>query len=63
MLLRYSFCMYKEADAIDAAVQKVLDGQDLGGLEIRTGDLGGSATTSDVGDAVCNVLKDLLGSR
>lgn len=62
MMLRYSFCMYKEADAIDAACEKVLDAKDVGGLEVRTGDLGGSASTSQVGDAVCSVLKQMLSS-
>jgi len=52
--------LYREADAIDAAVEKVLDSKDIGGLEVRTGDLGGVATTSEVGDAVCEVLKSLL---
>jgi 3-isopropylmalate dehydrogenase len=60
MMLRYSFCMYDEADKIDKAVEIVLDGKDIGGLQVRTGDLGGSASTSDVGDAVCEILKKLL---
>ncbi|TLD31875.1 3-isopropylmalate dehydrogenase [Venturia nashicola] len=63
MMLRYSFCLLDEATLIEKAVEKVLDGKDIGGLEIRTGDLGGSATTSEVGDAVCRVLKELLASR
>lgn len=37
MLLRYSCQMTKEADAIEKAVEKVLDSKDIGGLEIRTG--------------------------
>src|SRR5271170_2320273 len=37
MMLRYSFGMTREADAIEKAVEKVLDGKDIGGLEIRTG--------------------------
>jgi len=60
MLLRYSCCMYKEADAIEAAVERVLNSKDIGGLEVRTGDLGGKSSTSEVGDAVCEVLKELL---
>jgi 3-isopropylmalate dehydrogenase len=63
MMLRYSFCMYAEADAIDKAVEIVLDGKDSGGLEVRTGDLGGSASTSQVGDAVCEALKGLLEKK
>lgn len=46
MLLRYSLDMSAEADAIDAAVDTALqDG-------VRSRDLGGNASTSDVGDAV-----------
>ncbi|KLO97747.1 probable 3-isopropylmalate dehydrogenase beta [Fusarium fujikuroi] len=60
MMLRYSFLLEKEADAIEQSVSKVLDTKEGGGLEIRTKDLGGSAKCSEVGDAVCKVLKDLL---
>jgi 3-isopropylmalate dehydrogenase len=60
MLLRYSCEMAKEAEAIEKAVEKVLDSKDIGGLEIRTGDLGGTASTKEVGEAVCKVLKDML---
>lgn len=60
LLLRYSCDLTEEATAIEAAVAKVLDSKAAGGLEIRTGDLGGSATTKEMGDAVCRVLRDLL---
>jgi 3-isopropylmalate dehydrogenase len=60
MMLRYSFCMYAEADAIDAAVEKVLDAKEAGGLQVRSGDLGGTASTSQVGDAVCDVMREEL---
>jgi len=50
-LLRYSLGLLQEASAIEHAVAQVLDSKDVGGLEIRTPDLGGNATTSDVGDA------------
>ncbi|GKU06837.1 3-isopropylmalate dehydrogenase [Fusarium langsethiae] len=60
MMLRYSFLLEKEADAIEQAVAKVLDTKDAGGLEIRTKDLGGNAVCSEVGDAVCKVLVDIL---
>jgi len=60
MMLRYSFGLNQEATAIEAAVEKVLDGKDIGGEEIRSGDLGGSATTREMGDAVCQVLQELL---
>jgi 3-isopropylmalate dehydrogenase len=63
MMLRYSFDMHEEALAVEAAVEKVLDGKDIGGLEIRTGDLGGKATTREVGDAVCRVLQETLQSQ
>lgn len=36
MMLRYSFGMVEEAQAIDRAVEKVLDAKDIGGFEIRT---------------------------
>lgn len=60
LMLRYSFDMNEEALAIEAAVEKVLDGKDIGGLEVRTGDLGGQATTKEVGDAVCRALENVL---
>lgn len=60
MMLRYSFNLPVEAAAIEAAVEKVLDGKDIGGLEIRSGDLGGKATTKEIGDAVCKVLEQIL---
>lgn len=63
MMLRYSFAMYDEATAVEAAVEKVLDGTDIGGLQIRTGDLGGKATTQEVGDAVCQVLQQILNKQ
>jgi 3-isopropylmalate dehydrogenase len=46
MLLRHSLGLAEQADRIEAAVAKALaDG-------IRGGDLGGNATTSEIGDAV-----------
>jgi 3-isopropylmalate dehydrogenase len=60
MLLRYSFLLEEEAAAVEAAVVHVLDSKEAGGLEIRTGDLGGTATCSEVGDAVCKKLETLL---
>jgi 3-isopropylmalate dehydrogenase len=60
LMLRYSFGMSHEAELVESAVRKVLDGKDIGGLEIRTRDLGGSAGTAEVGDAVCGVLTGLL---
>ena len=63
MMLRYSFDMGEEALAIEQAVEKVLDGKDIGGLEIRTGDLGGKATTKEVGDAIVDVLRQILSGH
>ncbi|KAH8171971.1 isocitrate/isopropylmalate dehydrogenase domain-containing protein [Sarocladium implicatum] len=60
MLLRYSFLLEDEARAIEKAVVHVMDAKAAGGLEVRTGDLGGKATCSQVGDAVCAQLRVLL---
>ncbi|OAG42683.1 hypothetical protein AYO21_02966 [Fonsecaea monophora] len=49
-------CMQAEATAIENAVEKVLDGKDIGGLKVRTRDLGGHATMEEVGDAVYETL-------
>lgn len=60
LLLRYSLGLTDEALQIEQAVAKVLDGKDIGGLEIRTGDLRGKHNTIEVGDAVCRVLGEIL---
>ena len=60
MMLRYSFQLEKEAKAVEDAVRKVLDAQSIQGHELRTKDLGGDATTQQVGDKVVEVLKSLL---
>ncbi|KAK4503865.1 hypothetical protein PRZ48_004780 [Zasmidium cellare] len=60
MMLRYSFNMHHEADSIEEAVAKVLDSKADGGLEIRTGDLGGKATTKDMSEAIQAEVKQLL---
>lgn len=60
LLLRWSLGLEKEAAAIEQAVRKVLDTTDMGGFGVRTRDLGGSATTKEVGDKVLQVLDDLL---
>ncbi|KAH7018003.1 3-isopropylmalate dehydrogenase [Microdochium trichocladiopsis] len=60
MMLRYSFLLTEEAAAVEAAVTKVLDAKSAGGLEIRTGDMGGSAKTVEVGAAICEVLREML---
>ncbi|KIJ69971.1 hypothetical protein HYDPIDRAFT_35419 [Hydnomerulius pinastri MD-312] len=60
MLLRYSLGLEKEAQAVEAAVRKVLDDETLGGYGTRTADLGGKATTVELGDKVVEALKALL---
>ncbi|KAF5627136.1 3-isopropylmalate dehydrogenase [Fusarium sp. NRRL 52700] len=49
MMLRYSFLLEKEADAIEQSVAKVLDTKEGGGLEIRTKDLGERINDAYVG--------------
>ncbi|KAF9777085.1 hypothetical protein IL306_004643 [Fusarium sp. DS 682] len=60
MMLRYSLCLHKEADAVDETVRKVLDDESRDGLAIRTGDIGGKSSTTEVGDAIARVLEELL---
>ncbi|SOV06715.1 probable LEU2 - beta-isopropyl-malate dehydrogenase [Ustilago sp. UG-2017a] len=60
MLLRYSLNQGEIADKVEAAVRKVLDAKDIGGLELRTTDLGGKHGSKDVGDQVVAVLETLL---
>lgn len=60
MMLKLSLNMKAEGLAVEAAVRKVLDAKEIGGYDMRTGDLGGTASTSEVGDAVVKVLKELL---
>ncbi|KIE00133.1 3-isopropylmalate dehydrogenase, partial [Metarhizium majus ARSEF 297] len=61
MLLRYSCLLTNEAAAIESAVQRVFEPKEAGGFGIRTKDMGGNAGTREVGDAVCQVLRELLG--
>lgn len=60
MLLRYSLRLGAQAKAVEAAVRKVLDTDNMGGIGLRTKDLGGSATTVQVGDKIVEVLETLL---
>ncbi|KAF5138304.1 3-isopropylmalate dehydrogenase [Metarhizium anisopliae] len=60
MLLRYSCLLTNEAAAIESAVQRVFEPKEAGGFGIRTKDMGGNAGTREVGDAVCQVLRELL---
>ena len=60
LLLRWSLGLEKEATAVEQAVRKVLDNADIGGMGVRTGDLGGKATCAEVGDKVLAALDTLL---
>ncbi|KAF9029767.1 3-isopropylmalate dehydrogenase [Panaeolus papilionaceus] len=60
MLLRYSLGLEKPAKAVEDAVQKVLDNVEQGGLGLRTADLGGKATTKQIGDSIVQVLQETL---
>ncbi|MBW1668242.1 MAG: 3-isopropylmalate dehydrogenase [Deltaproteobacteria bacterium] len=51
MMLKYSLSMEKESNAIEKAVEKVLNGG-----KVRTPDIGGSSTTREVGDAIVEAL-------
>lgn len=62
MLLRYSCLLLEEAAAIEKAVTQVVDSKEAGGLGIRTGDLGGKATTSEMGSAISEALRSILKS-
>lgn len=60
MLLRYSLRLEPQAAAVEAAVRKVLDTEDMGGFGFRTKDLGGSKGTVETGDKIVEVLQTLL---
>jgi 3-isopropylmalate dehydrogenase len=53
MMLRYSFSMEKEARILEAAIQAVLD------RGIMTADLGGKASTVEIGDALANEVEKM----
>lgn len=54
MMLRYSLGLPKEADAVEQAVKNAIDGG------VVTKDLGGNASTKEVGDAVVVELEKIL---
>ncbi|KII94966.1 hypothetical protein PLICRDRAFT_128351, partial [Plicaturopsis crispa FD-325 SS-3] len=60
MLLRYSLGLETAAKAVEDAVRKVLDDEKDGGRGVRTADLGGKASTVEVGDRVLEELGKLL---
>jgi 3-isopropylmalate dehydrogenase len=54
MLLQYSLVRPAEARLIETAVRNVIE------AGIRTGDIGGKSSTSEVGDAIVAELEKLL---
>lgn len=54
MMLQYSLGMMAEAKIVESAVRNVIE------AGVKTGDLGGKASTSEVGDAVAAELEKLL---
>lgn len=57
MLLQYSLCLPAEAKAIEEAVRRTIE------AGIRTKDIGGSASTTEVGDAVAKELTKVLAEE
>jgi len=57
MLLQYSLGLRDEAKAVEEAVRNVIESG------VRTTDIGGSAKTKEVGDAVAKELEKVLGKR
>ena len=53
-MFQYSFGLLAEARAIEAAVSNVIE------AGVKTGDIGGKSTTSEVGDAVAAELEKIL---
>lgn len=60
LMLRYSLGCSKEADAVEAAVRKVLDSSADGGHDFRPKDLGGDKGTKIIGDKILEVLESIL---
>lgn len=56
MMLRLSLDCLKEAEALEKAVEKVLDSG------IRTADLRGNSSTTEVGDAIAKAVSEILKS-
>jgi 3-isopropylmalate dehydrogenase len=54
MMLRYSLCEPELAAAVDTAVKNVIENN------IRTSDIGGKSSTSEVGDATALELAKIL---
>lgn len=54
MLLQYSLNLPDEAKAVEEAVKRTIDGG------VATGDIGGAASTKEVGDATAKELEKIL---
>jgi 3-isopropylmalate dehydrogenase len=54
LMMQYSFALFDEARAIQTAVSNVIESG------VRTGDIGGKASTKEVGDAIAAELEKLL---
>lgn len=54
MLFQYSLNLSAEAEAVEEAVRRTID------RGIRTSDIGGKASTAEVGDAVAEELGKIL---
>lgn len=57
MMLKYSLCEPELATAVDTAVKNSIE------KGIRTGDIGGTSSTKEVGDAVAAELAQILGAK
>lgn len=54
MLLQYSLNLPDEAKAVEEAVRRTIESG------VRTGDIGGEASTREVGDATAKALEEIL---
>lgn len=54
MMLQYSLNLPEEAKAIEEAVKNTIENG------VRTGDIGGTSTTTEVGDATAKELEKIL---
>lgn len=57
MLLQYSLCLPAEAKAVEEAVRRTID------AGTRTKDIGGAASTKEVGDAIAKELGKVLAGN
>jgi 3-isopropylmalate dehydrogenase len=57
MMLKYSLCEPELAAAVDQAVKQVIE------KGIRTKDIGGTSSTSEVGDAIASELAQVLSGK